>query len=585
MKPWNDVAASPAYQSLPAEEQAAAKRQYFDAVVAPRVPPDEHDRAWAQFSAYQPQQASGGPAPAQPGSGSTDHGIGLVKGLAREATQGASFEFGDEIGLGAAALAAKVAQEAGVAPNTGQSLGDIYGDMRTHYDAERQQFAHEHPIAATAANLAGAAATGGGVGAKLVGKAAQAGRLATTGALVGTGAAEGALYGAGAADPGNRLTGAEQGAAVGAVTAPLASAAARGVGRVLAKRGATKAIERLTPTRENLAGAAKSLYDQADRLRVVLKPATVGRLQGELSSLAKQEGFNARIHPKVSAALDSFNDLATDVPTLARLEQQRRILGAAAKSLEPDERRIASDLIDHYDTLLQDLKRADVSAGNVVQAGSLLRQARGLWQRQAKLGVIDNAVERAQNQASGFENGLRTQVRSILNNPKQMRGFTPAEKVAMQRVVRGGKRENILRLLGRFGWGEKGATNIVGASIGSAGGAAAAGPVGAIAMPLAGQAARKAAARATARNVQALQRLVAAGAHPRYIVNRYAVLAGPHATPQELSQYLVTTPQADLMDLAAKLNTLKGPQRQLATDAIALSLAGKAGSTGVATEP
>ncbi|NGY03447.1 DnaB-like helicase N-terminal domain-containing protein [Solimonas terrae] len=128
------------------------------------------------------------------------------------------------------------------------------------------------------------------------------------------------------------------------------------------------------------------------------------------------------------------------------------------------------------------------------------------------------------------------------------------------------------------------ATNVVGAAIGSSAGYTAGGPVGAVVVPMLGQAARKGAQRATRRNVEELQRLVAAGAHPRYIVNRYATLAGPHATPQELSQYLVATPQADLMDLAAKLNTLKGPNRKLASDALGLTLTGNASETAPAAQ-
>lgn len=576
-KPWSEVATSPAYQSLAPDEQAAAKQEYFATQVASRVPEAERGSAWQQFSTYEP--------PAKAGDASSramaaplpeTQGVGLAKGLAREATEGATFGWGDEVGLGAAAVAAKAAQEAGFAPNTGQSLGQIYGDMRSSYDDERQQFHDEHPIAATAANIAGGLATGGLGGAKAVGAiTANAGKLARIGTTAAVGAAEGGLYGAGNADLGNRLQGAAQGATVGAVMAPVASAAAGSISRSLAKRGAVTDVERLTPTRDDLRDASQALYGKADQLGVVLKPQMVGQLQAGLMNQAKQLGFNARIHPKVAGALGSFDDLATDTPTLARLEQQRRILGAAGKSLEPDERRIASDLINHYDDAIQNLKATDVSAGNAMQAGKLLKDARALWQRQAKLGTIDDAVERAQNQASGFENGLRTQFRTILNNPKKMRGFTADERNALQQIVRGGPVENTLKFLGRFGFGEKGATNVVGAAIGSSAGYTAGGPVGAVVVPMLGQAARKGAQRATRRNVDKLQQLVAAGAHPRYIVNRYATLAGKKATPHELAQYLVTTPHGDLMDLAAKLNSLKGPRRQLATDALSMALSGQ----------
>lgn len=576
-KAWSEVAVSPGYRDLPAAEQAGVRRQYFDEVIAPKVPEAERDMAWSQFDEWQPPAHGSASAPAE-----RPPRTGMAKGIAREAVQGASFEFGDEIGLSAAALAARGAQKLGAAPDMGQSVGEIYRDMRSHYQTERRQFAEDHPAAATSANLAGALATGGAGGARVLTRVAGAAAPTRIAATSAVGGAQGALYGAGAAESGERLEGAAKGAAIGAVVAPAAAEAIGGAGRVLARRSAERVAGALTPARDDLAGAARQLYGQADRLGIVLKPETVGRLQGELSTLARQQGFNHRIHPKVSAALDSFDDLAQGVPTLARIEQQRRILGAAAKSLEPDERRIASELIDGFDDILQGLKSADVKAGNVVQAGGLLRKARGLWHRQAKLGVIEDAVERAQNQASGFENGLRTQFRSILNNPKRLRGFTPAEQAAMKRVVRGGTVENMLRLLGRFGWGEKGATNVVGAAIGAGAGAAATGGVGAVAVPVMGQMARRGAARATAKNVEQLQKLVAAGAHPRYIVNRYAHTAGPRATPQELAQFFVTAPQRDLLALSAQLNSLKGPHRKLATDALALALSARAGGAGAA---
>lgn len=49
MKKWSEVAGSPAYQSLSPEDRDAARRQYFDSVVAPRVPEQERDAAWSAF--------------------------------------------------------------------------------------------------------------------------------------------------------------------------------------------------------------------------------------------------------------------------------------------------------------------------------------------------------------------------------------------------------------------------------------------------------------------------------------------------------------------------------------------------------
>lgn len=49
-KPWSEVAGSDDFKALPPDQQDGARRQYFDDVVAPRVPAEHRDLAWDQFS-------------------------------------------------------------------------------------------------------------------------------------------------------------------------------------------------------------------------------------------------------------------------------------------------------------------------------------------------------------------------------------------------------------------------------------------------------------------------------------------------------------------------------------------------------
>src|SRR4249919_637236 len=58
-KPWAQVAASPQYQALPPEQREAARRQYFDQVVAPQIgDPSQVESARAQFDAQTGANAS-----------------------------------------------------------------------------------------------------------------------------------------------------------------------------------------------------------------------------------------------------------------------------------------------------------------------------------------------------------------------------------------------------------------------------------------------------------------------------------------------------------------------------------------------
>lgn len=61
-KPWSEVAASPQFQALSADQQDAARSQYFDQVVAPQLKPDQVDAARSQFdqqTAIKPQGGAG----------------------------------------------------------------------------------------------------------------------------------------------------------------------------------------------------------------------------------------------------------------------------------------------------------------------------------------------------------------------------------------------------------------------------------------------------------------------------------------------------------------------------------------------
>jgi hypothetical protein len=133
-----------------------------------------------------------------------------LKGLGREAIQGATFDFGDELGI-------------------------------TDRDAS-QQFSTQHPIASTVARIAGSLplfAAGPGAWAA---RAAMGGKslLSNVGRSAGLGAGLGAVSGAGAGEGGlaergaSALTGAAVGGVVGGAIPPLAAgagAAARWFGR------------------------------------------------------------------------------------------------------------------------------------------------------------------------------------------------------------------------------------------------------------------------------------------------------------------------------------------------------------------
>lgn len=136
--------------------------------------------------------------------------------VVRQFAQGATFGFSDEATAMIVAAAAKALNSGDTRP-----FNEIYQEVVKSERAGMEQFAEDHPGKAFLAEAAGGVATGGLVGAKLIGKAAQhAEKVPKWVSALIVGGAEGGLYGAGTAEEGGRQTGAVGGAITGAAIAP-----------------------------------------------------------------------------------------------------------------------------------------------------------------------------------------------------------------------------------------------------------------------------------------------------------------------------------------------------------------------------
>ena len=322
--------------------------------------------------------------------------------------------------------------------------------------------------------------------------------------------------------------GGETGKLVGSVVAPLAPAAIKSatapIKTLFQQAAQNKALKDAVPDITQLKTQARNLYKQVDELGVSINQKPLQNLSNSIASLIKKEGFNARIHPKVSAALDEVALLTQKPMTISEIDTMRKVARSAARSIDPDEARLGSMMVEKIDNFVGNIPTGAISGGNAKTVSPLLKEARGLWGRAKKSELLDDAFERAQNQASGFENGLRTQFRSILNNKKKLSSFNAEEIKAMHQVVRGGKAENIAKALGKFGFTEGQAASVLMGSLGVAAGAAVGGAAGAVAVPVLGSTARKLAQNLTRNNAQIASALTRAGSNGKQVVASYLKL-------------------------------------------------------------
>jgi hypothetical protein len=313
-----------------------------------------------------------------------------------------------------------------------------------------------------------------------------------------------------------------------------------------------KEIGEAAPSIDQLKDTSRAVYKEIDDLGARVNKNAYRRLTSEITRDARKFGLDKDITPKASKALARFNDIRGRDVSLTEIDTLRKVAQNAASSLEPAEAALGARMIESVDSFLDNVKPSALAAPEgaaVKDIGARYKAARNLWGRARKSELVQESFEKARNQASGFENGVRTQFRQILNNKKKSRFFNAEEKAAMKRVVVGDSKENIAKLIGRLGFSEGSATNILGGAVGATAGAAAFGAPGAVIVPLIGQVSRKLAQRMTAKNAQFADQVIRAGKDAEKITAAYLKNTPKAARSAEDLSQLLLRPDIDLSAL------------------------------------
>lgn len=342
---------------------------------------------------------------------------------------------------------------------------------------------------------------------------------------------------------------------VAGVAAPVGQLAGAKLTQALQQRAANQALKEAAPTSSALKESARSIYKQIDEVGGSVPSEKAGQLFSEIESTLRSEGFNKRINPEIRGLIDELRGLSGGSVSISQLDTLRKVAQNAAGSLNKPTSRLGNIAIQKIDDFMDDLP--DSSVGGE-QVGALFKQARTLWRQASKSELLEQAVEKAKNQASGLENGIRNQFRSILSNPKKTKNFTADELDAIKSVVRGGVAANMSKALGKFGFTEGQATNMLLGSLGVAGGAALGGGAGAVAVPIVGQTAKIAAQKLTSSNASLAQAIIRAGKDGRRIALEYVRNVPKSARSVEELTGLLLESGADVSKMTGASNPLFG---------------------------
>ena len=265
----------------------------------------------------------------------------------------------------------------------------------------------------------------------------------------------------------------------------------------------------------------------------------------KLNNIARQAGYDPNLTPKGKGFLDELQNLITENAQLkiADIDQLRKVAQVPANSIDNTlEAAIGSKIIGAIDDFIED-QGSNLARDYGADVEQSTRRLETL-SRVKKAELLDEAVFRASEAASSFENGLRNEFRSILKSKKKRRGFTKDEIEAMQQVTQGGTMENTFKKLGKLGFGADQQTNMLLGSLGFAGGFAAGGLLGAAAVPSIGYVSAKI-AKLGSKNAQFAQDVVRAGRNGEEIAEAYIKNVPKRLqSPEELSA-LLADPSVD----------------------------------------
>jgi hypothetical protein len=267
-----------------------------------------------------------------------------------------------------------------------------------------------------------------------------------------------------------RGIGVQTAAGAGAAAAPTIGREYAGIENPLAQfglsvaggmAGGRMATPRAVPvTREQLISQAGKDYRRAEQAGVQFDTAAIADLSQSIRRSLSQPNiqFHPRLHPRINVVLDDIDEAITNAQTngvpvsFSQLELLRRVARTAGKSLDKDERRLASGIIRQLDEFVDAPPANAVIAGNAADAATAIKNARTSWRRMSQVDAIDGMVEKASNSADGLSaNSLRSAARTIANNPNKMRSFDPDIQKQIKDLTRGSGGLSTLQAVGMLG--------------------------------------------------------------------------------------------------------------------------------------
>jgi hypothetical protein len=205
---------------------------------------------------------------------------------------------------------------------------------------------------------------------------------------------------------------------------------------------------------EAMGKIAQERYDALDQMGFKFKTPEFVDDMTKVTANLRSEGYTPKAYPKIAGAIEELTS-STQPKDWTELQALRKIIRGAQKSTDPEEKRLASILLDRFDDYLMKVDQTKVESGDTKVIGKTWGEARDAYSKMKKSEIFTDMLEEAQLDAtkytqSGAENSMAAQLRQLAKNDKRMALFTSDERDAIRKAAKGDVPQNLLRFFGKF---------------------------------------------------------------------------------------------------------------------------------------
>ena len=206
-------------------------------------------------------------------------------------------------------------------------------------------------------------------------------------------------------------------------------------------------------TANDLRNEANKIHAKAEEIGLTIKEDSIFDLRLKIDSALKDAGYDENLHTQLKAIIKRIEADTQNLP-LKNIEILRRVIKSQGGNVDPDVRRLSGIALDVFDEVVDSWNSRDTVSGST-DALKLLKQFRKVYYDKSRLDTIESLMGRidlkqSQFSASGRENAIRNEFRTLANNERRMRLFPKNEQEMIRKVAKGGPLRNTLRYFGKF---------------------------------------------------------------------------------------------------------------------------------------